>query len=243
MNDLHNDFDGWLQRGGREELARDVALHASACPGCLRAAGALDALTMVDPGLAEMPPLRIAPGRAARGPGLLSAVAGVVAVGLVIGAGIIAGVALFRAPVDSDVATVTPTQGGAVLGGEGSPQTSETASASPSASPTATPSDSPPPPAAGEGTPAPNPTMGGGPPPAPPGPAPTPRPSAPPPPPPTATPSPRPTPTPTPVPTPVPTPTPTPQCSDGIDNDGDLLIDFPVDPGCLRPEDNDESDA
>ncbi|MGH2950738.1 MAG: hypothetical protein ACRDKX_01685 [Solirubrobacterales bacterium] len=29
-------------------------------------------------------------------------------------------------------------------------------------------------------------------------------------------------------------------CSDGIDNDGNGLIDFPADPGCSSPEDNDE---
>ena len=32
-----------------------------------------------------------------------------------------------------------------------------------------------------------------------------------------------------------------PQCSDGIDNDGDGLIDWPEDPGCSGPDDNDES--
>lgn len=34
-----------------------------------------------------------------------------------------------------------------------------------------------------------------------------------------------------------------PQCRDGIDNDGDDLIDFPADPGCTSQEDNDESDS
>ena len=34
--------------------------------------------------------------------------------------------------------------------------------------------------------------------------------------------------------------TPAPQCSDGIDNDGDGLIDFPDDPGCNSAEGNDE---
>jgi len=34
-----------------------------------------------------------------------------------------------------------------------------------------------------------------------------------------------------------------PQCSDSIDNDGDLLVDFPADPGCVDALDNDESDA
>ncbi len=32
------------------------------------------------------------------------------------------------------------------------------------------------------------------------------------------------------------------QCQDGIDNDGDGLIDFPADPGCSGPTDSDESD-
>ncbi|MBU0766232.1 DUF11 domain-containing protein, partial [Patescibacteria group bacterium] len=32
------------------------------------------------------------------------------------------------------------------------------------------------------------------------------------------------------------------QCSDGIDNDGDNLIDFPADPGCSSALDNDETD-
>jgi uncharacterized repeat protein (TIGR01451 family) len=31
------------------------------------------------------------------------------------------------------------------------------------------------------------------------------------------------------------------QCSDGIDNDGDGLVDFPADPGCVNAQDNDES--
>ncbi len=33
------------------------------------------------------------------------------------------------------------------------------------------------------------------------------------------------------------------QCSDGIDNDGDGRIDYPNDPGCDSPEDDDESDT
>lgn len=36
---------------------------------------------------------------------------------------------------------------------------------------------------------------------------------------------------------------PAPQCSDGIDNDGDLLIDYPADLGCSSAEDNDETDV
>jgi uncharacterized repeat protein (TIGR01451 family) len=33
------------------------------------------------------------------------------------------------------------------------------------------------------------------------------------------------------------------QCSDGLDNDGDNLIDFPQDPGCSSAQDNDESNV
>ena len=32
-----------------------------------------------------------------------------------------------------------------------------------------------------------------------------------------------------------------PACSDGVDNDGDGLRDYPADPGCVSPSDNDES--
>ncbi|MBI5478362.1 MAG: hypothetical protein HY906_05865, partial [Deltaproteobacteria bacterium] len=38
-------------------------------------------------------------------------------------------------------------------------------------------------------------------------------------------------------------PRPTRQCSDGLDNDGDGKTDFPDDPGCLTPTDNDETDV
>ena len=33
-----------------------------------------------------------------------------------------------------------------------------------------------------------------------------------------------------------------PQCNDGIDNDGDTLIDYPADPGCSSASDTDETD-
>ncbi|MFC1732671.1 hypothetical protein ACFL6I_20400 [candidate division KSB1 bacterium] len=33
------------------------------------------------------------------------------------------------------------------------------------------------------------------------------------------------------------------QCNDGIDNDGDSMIDFPNDPGCSSPTDDDETDT
>ena len=38
-----------------------------------------------------------------------------------------------------------------------------------------------------------------------------------------------------------PAPAPEPQCSDGVDNDADTLIDFPADPGCTAADDNTEA--
>ncbi len=49
-----------------------------------------------------------------------------------------------------------------------------------------------------------------------------------------------PTPTPTPTPSPTPQPTPKPQCADGVDNDGDGLVDL-NDPGCKSSDDNQEA--
>ena len=37
-------------------------------------------------------------------------------------------------------------------------------------------------------------------------------------------------------------PTPLPQCANGQDDDGDGLIDIPLDPGCTSRGDNDETD-
>jgi hypothetical protein len=42
---------------------------------------------------------------------------------------------------------------------------------------------------------------------------------------------------------PPPPPPPLAECEDGIDNDADLLADFPADPGCASASDDDESDA
>lgn len=246
MSDLHAAFDAWLTQGARDDLPRAVALHASACPGCLRAAGAFDALAAIDLEAAELPPLGIAPARADRRRGLVPAAAAAVAVLLVIGAGIVAGGTLLRPPDEPEVAVSTPTPGEGVLGGQGGPQTSATESPISSGSPTATPTASVQPSSPDEAA-SPNPTMGGGPPLATPPATPTPRPTPTPSPRPTPVVTPAPTPHPTPAPTPAPTPTPTPDtsspaCSDNLDNDGDLLTDFPVDPGCLSADDDDESD-
>jgi hypothetical protein len=250
MSDLHEAFDTWLTGGARDDLPRAVALHASACPDCLQAAGAFDSLAMIDLGSAELPPLRVAAGPADRRRGLVPTAVAAVTVLLVIGAGFVAGGTLLRPRSEPEVAAATPTLAEGVLGGQGGPQASASETASANASPASTPTESPEP-TSDEGIAAPAPTMGGGPPLATPAaPQVTPRPTA------NATPSPRPTigitptpqptPQPTPVvttvPTPVPTPVPSPACSDGLDNDGDELIDFGLDPGCLSADDDDESD-
>jgi hypothetical protein len=190
MTDLHDAFDAWLLGGARDDLPRDVALHASACPACLRSAGALDALTTVDPGLAELPPLAPAQGMRRRF-GLLPATATAAVVVLVIGAGIVTGGTVFRAPSPSE-APQTATPAGDVLGGQGAPEVTGTSTPSPTASATASPKPSRRPRATPEPT-----VVPVTPPPAQPGPAATPPPT------------PRPTRTPRP-PTPAPTPDPTP---------------------------------
>lgn len=45
------------------------------------------------------------------------------------------------------------------------------------------------------------------------------------------------------TPPPPPPPPPAPACANGLDDDGDGLIDFPADPGCESAEDTDEADA
>lgn len=240
MTDLHEAFDTWLTGGARGDLPRAVALHASACPGCLQAAGAFDALTSIDLGAADVPPVRVAAGPDDRRRALVPATAAAIAVLLMIGAGIVAGGTLLRTPDEPDVAVATPTLAEGVLGGQGGPQATETESETPSASPTSTPTESAEVPS-GIGTAAPNPTMGGGPPLATPAPPEvTPRPTATASPRPTAAATPPPTPQPTPVVTPVPTPVPSPACSDTLDNDGDTKIDL-EDPDCLSADDDDES--
>ena len=264
MSDLHGRFAAWLTDGARADLPRDAALHASACDACLRDAAAFDALLAIDPGAAALPPLRAADApRLAPRLGMLRAGVGVAAVLLLaVSVGIGAG-GLLDQRAELTLPAVSPTPDGeGILGGGGGPAATTTATAEPSDS--ADPSASAEP---SDDDPEPTPTIGL----ATAGPAATPRPStiitppagtprpsgssvatpaptAPPSLPPIATPTPTPalTPIPTPIPTPEPTPIPTPQCSDGIDNDSDGLIDFGLDPlvndpGCLSPDDDDES--
>ena len=235
MNDPHDRFAEWLSAGAGGEPARDVALHASFCPDCLRLAAALDALATVDPGAVDLP-AGVAPlPRTLDGGVLARRAAGVAAVGLVGVAAVIGGASLLDradAPAIGAAPTSTPFREG-VLGGEGAPSSASsepTRSANPSESMEPSPSatDARPVPA-GTVTPPPQATVTPRPPVIIIPPAGTPRPTVAPiatltprpsvavtpaptaaptatPPPPTPPPTPAPTPTPTPEPTPTPTP-------------------------------------
>ncbi|MDQ2673156.1 MAG: hypothetical protein M3Y40_00695, partial [Chloroflexota bacterium] len=244
MSDLHDRFRAWLTDGARTDLPRDAALHASACDACLRDAAAFDALLAIEPGAAPLPP--VAAGthvRSVRAGQLARAAAGVVAVAaLAVSVGIGAGALLDRrADVGATLSSPTP-QGEGILAGAGGASNNPEPTSS-EAAPSEEPSRSPEPSEASEtdepgptpvpavatprpvitprptsitppiGTPRPSGSA-----------AATPAPTAPPSAPPSATPPVETaTPTPTPTPTPAPTPPPPPQCSDGVDNDGDLL--------------------
>jgi hypothetical protein len=249
MTDLHESFRTWLTASTRDELPRDVALHASACPGCLRAVAAFDALGAIDPGAAPEPPPWTRESRLWTPRAVLVArsAAGLAAVTITAAAGFIAAGGLIDRP-DGDPIAARPTpQGEGVLGNAGGPPSASeaTATATPSATPASRSASPTPMPSESTGPIAQdNPPMGGGPPPISPlRQTPTPQPPV------AATPAPtaRPTAAPTPIPatpTPVPTLAPTPipdDCEDGLDNDGDSLIDT-LDPGCALTG-NEDGDA
>ena len=239
MRDLHDGFAAWIAEGTRDELPRDLALHASGCEGCMRQAQAFDALDSVDLGAAPPPPVRATLLREANGPlSLLRTAGGALVVVLVLGAGAMTGSTLFGSrgdePTPAPVA-VERTPAEDVLSGVPSFTPSPTDVRSTSPSPSAEPRTSPSPSAEPDPTPAiaaaaPRPTMGGGPPPIatepPATPAPvlaTPQPAAP-----VTTPAPTiaPTPLPSPVASPTPTPTQAPEPTPSCD---------PVDPSCVPP--------
>jgi hypothetical protein len=246
MNDAHDRFRSWLTDGGRADLPRDVALHASTCDGCLLLATGLDALLSVDPGAAEVPPAIPRAARPARSPiigtTIARSAAGVAAVGLVTLAVVIGVGSVIRPDggglADLD-ASVEPTPAEGVLGGVGggirsAPEATPTSTSTPSASPTermtsspvsetTTPGDVTPGPVTPPFATAVPTAIAASPPPAPATPAPTPAPSTSPP---TPTPSPTPSPTLTPLPSPSPSPTPTP------DPTPDESCDPLLEPGC-----------
>ena len=235
MNEAHRRFHEWLSSGAEGDPPRDLAVHASVCDGCRRSIAAFDRLAGINPGLASMPaePTGSERGALATASRLLAATA-VLLSAAVLGVGVSQLIGVEHS--GGTVAQASPTPNQNVLGGAATSEPSHEAPPA-SAQETLTPLGPPDPtaqphpgatPIPWRSTPRPIPT-----------PVPTPivLPSD------TPIPSESATPVPTesPTPTPDPTATPVPQCSDGVDNDGDLLIDL-QDPGCTDPSDNDETD-
>lgn len=226
--DQHDAFRRWLVSGQGASLPRDVAVHASACPACLRETAAFDALAAVDPASAPEPPVieELATGRRLVLPGWLLPTSASFVLGiLTVVAVALNGIADHRSPAAGGApASVGPTAeatpGGDVLGNQRSPLASSeaTESGQPTPQPSVAPDPSAPPTEPPRG-PGPAPTFRGNPLPtaAPPsspasaapsssvGPSPSPPAGSP-----AATPVPTATPTPTPSPTPVETPAETP---------------------------------
>jgi hypothetical protein len=257
MMDLHDAFTRWLISGQKSSLPRDVAVHASACPGCLRATGAFDALVYVDAASAPEPHVEETAHAERRFPLVRGPMLAGGAVLLLVMAttGVMAVSGAFDPPVPDLAAASAATPGGSViegvLGNQRSPSAIGTerptpsADASPDASKEADASASAPSIGAPEAAPTswvpPLPAASDDP-----LPAPSSRPSSTPgatavatatatqPPPPTQTPS------PTVAPTPAPTPS-LPACSNLEDDDQDGLVDLD-DPGCEGASDDDEED-
>ncbi len=209
--DLHTRFAAWLSDGARDDPPRDAAVHASGCATCIAGIAALDALGSIDLGTAPLPASR---GRTPAAPArvaLRTAVASAVVVIVALGTGML-GASLITAGRP----LASPQQ--QVLAGTGAPVARSSPIPSETASPT--PTGSPTPTAAPSAT----------------GILYVPPPAV------VATPRPTRIATPSPSPTLVPSlPPPPDDCADGIDNDGDLLIDA-ADPGCTLNGDEASAD-
>jgi hypothetical protein len=59
--DPHQRFVAWLLAGAQGDPTRDLALHASVCPDCIRGIAAQDALAIIDVGRAPLPISKAAP--------------------------------------------------------------------------------------------------------------------------------------------------------------------------------------
>lgn len=253
--DLHDAFRRWLISGQSGTLPRDVALHASACPECMRATAAFDGLSTIDPAAAPEPPVigDLTPPRTRTLPGWLVPAGASVVLGILTVSAIALNLSLdsrslAAAAPPSATASAAATPAGEVLGDQRSPRASATATPTETPEASAAGASATPGAASTPGATGPRPTFQG-----------TPLPTAVP----TttsapsasasasgsasATASPTPTasqatpPPPTATATPTPTPAPAPACSNTLDDDEDGLIDG-ADPGCTSPDDDDETD-
>jgi hypothetical protein len=271
----HARFRSWLTAGAVGEPDPQVAAHAISCESCRNAIAAMDALQAINTARPDLPivaphpspaPTRWAwarhvfPAAAV----LVLAAAQVAGSGTVLAPGAVSGDsppsiwhAVFGGAGDTPSTSASPSASAAdgsdnpLAPGSGEPQAvpggqvvppwlfvpgATPVPLTPSSAPGSSPLPGSQPPGASS-----SPSSTSPPPPTATPPPPTPPPPTPPPP------TPEPTPLP-PPPTPEPTANQAPECSDGIDNDGDGLIDFgpfvpPLgnnDPGCLGPDDNSE---
>lgn len=154
MNEAHQRFHDWLTAGAEDDPPRDVAVHASVCPGCLASIAALDQLAMVDPGLAPQPaaPTGTEPGRLARA-GRRVSPAGVLFSAAILGVGVSQLIRVSN--TGGPVTQPTHTREQSVLSATATPQLTPEATPTPAQetlTPLGTPAPTPPPPVA---TPAP----------------------------------------------------------------------------------------
>ena len=112
-DDPHSRFQAWLLNGPRGDPARDLALHASVCPDCMRWVAAQDALSGIDLGRARMPPWRPARPRLSTA-GRVARLVAVTATLVLLGWGIAFGARQLTGPASGD-------QSGQVLSATGRP--------------------------------------------------------------------------------------------------------------------------
>lgn len=127
MTDPHERFHLWLTAGAEGDPPRDLAVHASVCPGCRQSIAALDLLANVDPKRAAMPPAAAATERRGllRAGRLTPAAAGIVLGAVILGIGASQLIAIAWTGTARSTATISPTPAQTVLGSEATAQPSK----------------------------------------------------------------------------------------------------------------------
>ena len=127
MTDPHERFHLWLAAGAEGDPPRDLAVHASVCPGCRQSIAALDLLANVDPKRAAMPPAAAATERRGllRAGRLTPAAAGIVLGAVILGIGASQLIAIAWTGTARSTATISPTPAQTVLGSEATAQPSK----------------------------------------------------------------------------------------------------------------------
>jgi len=132
VNEAHQRFHEWLTGGAEGDPPRDVAVHASVCPGCRQSMDALDLLGTLNTGLAAQPPQ---PTGREHSPlvlaGRLVAATAILFTAAILGVGVSQLIGVSRSTGPVALSTPTPDQG--VLGRTATPEPTDIAP-SPSAS-------------------------------------------------------------------------------------------------------------